>query len=576
MALFHTTEKSLPKAIADLTTAQLRSLVGSTIFQRGESYYSSGAVEDIAYTDSLTLEATVGGSEFYGIIISLDGDGVEAECDCPYDGGTCKHVVAVLLEAMSEGDSIRGYPEEDNESSGKTGVLPLQSLGNGGTPPEASKEFQAYVESLPLKELQELVLRYAPEDFRRTVLTRALNETDAEKVMKAAERAIEQIFQNDYLRHDNSKLERELMRQCSRVRGLWEMLPERVGAMLVGIITTIDEGFEEGDFYGHDDYDYDDEGFASDEFDEYVVQFLRSIPVSKKSPIVAQIGDALGATGYGAFSNIEKRKAEWYTPQELPALKETILQAIRTKKYGGNAELDYKTIAPNLDDAERELMLLASYINSSTLTLELVALYRRQGKATEALRIVDNFIQKPGEKYWSMFGSSAILLCRLELAAVMQEPPTAYLKSAEKLLQAHPKAELLQAASEYLGAGAEPLETLLHKQNPEEFFRYLDKQERWKECWAMVHAKSLRSGTEYLFAIKRLHTEPENAKEVLLRHIETQKKIADNNAYSQVAEALKYLQTIDSVKAQEILLDLRTNYKRRTNLMKLLNMYFRP
>ena len=574
MALFHTAEKSLPKAIADLTATQLRSLVGSTIFQRGESYYSSGAVEDISYTDRLTLEATVGGSEFYGVIISLDGDGVETECDCPYDGGTCKHVVAVLLEAMREGDSIRDYPEEDNESSGKTGILPLQSLDNEGTPPEASKEFQAYVESLPLKELQELVLRYAPEDFRRTVLTRALNETDAEKVMKAAERAIEQLFQNDYLRHDNSKLERELMRQCSRVRGLWEMLPERVGAMLADIITTIDEGFEEGDFYDYGDYD--GEGFASDEFDEYVVQFLRSIPVSKKSPIVAQIQDALGATGYGAFGNIEKRKAEWFTPQELPALKRTILQAVRTKKYGGNAELDYKTISPILDDAERELMLLASYANSSTLTLELVALYRRQDKAAEALTIVDNFIRKPGEQYWSRFGSGAILLCRLELAAVIQEPSTAYLKSATKLLQAYPQAELLQAASEYLGAGAEPLETLLRKQNPEEFFRYLDKQERWKECWAMVHAKSLRSGTEYLFAVKRLRSEPENAKEVFLHHIETQKKIADNDAYSQVTEALKHLQTIDSVKAQEILLDLRTNYKRRTNLMKLLNMYFRP
>lgn len=574
MALFHTTEKSLPKAIADLTASQLRSLVGSTIFQRGESYYSSGAVEDIAYTDRITLEATVGGSEFYGVIISLGGDGVETECDCPYDGGTCKHIVAVLLEAMHEGDSIRDYPEEDNKSSRKTGALPLQSLGNGGTPPEASKEFQAYVESLSLKELQELVLRYAPEDFRRTVLTRALNETDAEKVMKAAERAIEQLFQNDYLRHDNGKLERELMRQCGRVRGLWEMLPERVGAMLADIITTIDEGFEEGDFYDYDDYD--GEGFASDEFDEYVVQFLRSIPVSKKSPIVAQIQEALGTTGYGAFGNIEKRKAEWFTPEELPALKQTILQAIRTKKYGGNAELDYKTISPILDDAERELLLLASYINSSTLTLELVGLYRRQDKAAEALTIVDNFIQKPSGKYWSMFGSSAILLCRLELASVIQEPPTAYLKSATQLLQAYPQAELLQVASEYLGAGAEPLETLLRKQNPEEFFHYLDKQERWKECWAMVHAKSLRSGTEYLFAVNRLRSEPENAKEVLLRHIETQKKIADNDAYSQVTEALKNLQTIDTVKTQEILLDLRTNYKRRTNLMKLLNMYFRP
>ena len=42
----------------------------------------------------------------------------------------------------------------------------------------------------------------------------------------------------------------------------------------------------------------------------------------------------------------------------------------------------------------------------------------------------------------------------------------------------------------------------------------------------------------------------------------------------ELAEALKHLSEIDDEQAGEILLDLRTNYKRRSNLMKQLDKAF--
>lgn len=445
MSLLYTSESTLPKALAGIQRSDIRAAVGSTIYQRGEQYYASGAVEDIAYTDSLTLEATVSGSEFYSVQLYLDNDGIEAECDCPYDGGTCKHVVAVLLEAITEGDSIRGCMDDEDEEifaaaddDNKTetsGVLPkalpLKALKNVGMPSVESSAFRSYVESLSVQELRDRVLRYSPEEFRRTVLTRSLNQDAAERVMNAAERTIRKIFENEYLRHNNSKLETELLRECERVRGLWEKFPDRVATMLIMIIQMIDSGFEEGDFYE----DYYDEGFSSAGFNEYVVQFIRSVPVSQKSSIVADFEDVLSSTGFSAFMNIEKRKAEWFTQAEIPALKKDILAKILAHKYNGNAELDYKTISAELDDDEREEILQATYLTSNALTLELVQFYEQKRRFSDALDAIDKRMKKFTKEGYIISLDKTLVKKRCELAARLKESPKNYAKQAQAVLQ---------------------------------------------------------------------------------------------------------------------------------------------
>ena len=445
MSLLYTSESTLPKALAEVQRSDIRAAVGSTIYQRGEQYYASGAVEDIAYTDSLTLEATVSGSEFYSVQLYLDNDGIEAECDCPYDGGTCKHVVAVLLEAITEGDSIRGCMDDEDEEistaaddDNKTetsGVLPkalpLKALKNVGMPSVESSAFRSYVESLSVQELRDRVLRYSPEEFRRTVLTRSLNQDAAERVMNAAERTIRKIFENEYLRHNNSKLETELLRECERVRGLWEKFPDRVATILIMIIQMIDSGFEEGDFYE----DYYDEGFSSAGFNEYVVQFIRSVPVSQKSSIVADFEDVLSSTGFSAFMNIEKRKAEWFTQAEIPALKKDILAKILAHKYNGNAELDYKTISAELDDDEREEILQATYLTSNALTLELVQFYEQKRRFSDALDAIDKRMKKFTKEGYIISLDKTLVKKRCELAARLKESPKNYAKQAQAVLQ---------------------------------------------------------------------------------------------------------------------------------------------
>jgi hypothetical protein len=567
MTLFSTSQPSLPLAIGAFTPAMLQAVVDTTIFKRGRDYYASGAVEDIEYSDKYTLEATVSGMEAYTVMISLEGNAVLAYCDCPYDGGVCKHIVAAMLEAVNEGANVRGYTLDVDEPVSTSPT----ATGKAGAQVRATKEFREYVESLSAKQLQELVLRYAPENFRQAVLTRSLTMNDAEKVMNGAHYAIQKIFDNDYLRHDNAKLEDKLMQQLERVRGLWEKFPERVAEMLIEIITTIDDGFEEGDFYD----DEHDDGFSSQDFDVYVVQFLRSLPAASKHTIVEQFQKTLDSKDFSAFSGIERRKAEWFGVEELPDVKKGVLTAIRNKTYTGNPERDYEIISSSLSDAERELMLRALYKNSSTLTLELSDFYENVNNPGEALKVVDDFLFKGiNRSSWWNPNLQMLLKRRLTLASQNNEPKELYYKKAEEIVTNSPNAELLSIAAAYIGSAIVPLERRMEKEHPDKFFQYLNQMQRFEECWSMVEAKRVTEERIYEFAVEQLHASPERAKGVLIERIERREALSDSDAYSDIVEALKQLQKIDTTTTQEIVSDLRTTYKRRTNLMKQLNAAF--
>lgn len=82
-------------------------------FRRGEDYYRRGCVTSLIRRGE-ELRAEVVGSQFapYDVSVAFEaGDIVEAWCSCPYDwGGPCKHIVATLLSAIQEPESVRELP----------------------------------------------------------------------------------------------------------------------------------------------------------------------------------------------------------------------------------------------------------------------------------------------------------------------------------------------------------------------------------------------------------------------------------------------------------------------------------
>ncbi len=141
--------------------SSIRPYVGGTIYARGQDYYKSGAVVQLEEIEEGEYEAQVEGTENYEVQISLKGDQVlNYACDCPYDDGTCKHVVAVLLAIQAE------LKESIAISTTGKQVKPKKKT--------AAEEVDEILDRLDLSQLKKYVHDQclADKDFRSTFMLR--------------------------------------------------------------------------------------------------------------------------------------------------------------------------------------------------------------------------------------------------------------------------------------------------------------------------------------------------------------------------------------------------------------------
>ncbi|MFI1831121.1 SWIM zinc finger domain-containing protein [Streptomyces sp. NPDC020412] len=139
-----------------LTGADLRSLAGARSFERGLGYVD--AVSGIEVGDDW-IRASVHGTERYEAELTLGGRrGPTGQCDCPYgqEGNFCKHLVALGLVVLTEGDGL---------AARRTAAR------------ERAREFDAWLSGLPREELIALVRDQVAEDpqLRRRLELRAAN-----------------------------------------------------------------------------------------------------------------------------------------------------------------------------------------------------------------------------------------------------------------------------------------------------------------------------------------------------------------------------------------------------------------
>lgn len=104
--------------------------IGNTILQRGKAYYEDRHVESFEEVENGAWIATVIGSEDYFVEIEFSKRGTvkDCQCDCPYDGDLCKHIVAVLY-AIRDEQTIKLNEKQKTSTKRKT-KLSFQGLLN--------------------------------------------------------------------------------------------------------------------------------------------------------------------------------------------------------------------------------------------------------------------------------------------------------------------------------------------------------------------------------------------------------------------------------------------------------------
>ena len=150
-----------------VTISNFERYVLPKILARGEDYYDSGAVLGIEEESPGEWFATVCGTEHYEVTVSLAGDEIaEWECDCPYDGENCKHVVAALL-AIRDNRSKTGCFLSAKEVDARMNIL-----GQSVSEIVKDKEVEQVLRFVESDKLSGFVLQYASShsDFKSALM----------------------------------------------------------------------------------------------------------------------------------------------------------------------------------------------------------------------------------------------------------------------------------------------------------------------------------------------------------------------------------------------------------------------
>lgn len=161
-----------------ITSAVLKDLAGTAAFQRGEAYFSDGAVSRLRLAgDKLT--ARVEGTENYCVELRDDDGDLAYDCTCPRaaDGYFCKHCVAVGLAWLAEEGAA-------GQAKGKTGKAKRR---------DPWRDIKEYLAAQPAEAMVELLLDVAQRDDRlyQSLLLKAERTGGGGDVAKAYRRAID-------------------------------------------------------------------------------------------------------------------------------------------------------------------------------------------------------------------------------------------------------------------------------------------------------------------------------------------------------------------------------------------------
>ena len=163
-----------------ISLAILEDLAGTAAFQRGEEYFSMGAVRHLQATNDKAT-AKVDGSETYQVELRDDDEELAYDCTCPRaaDGYFCKHCVAVGLAWLAE----------------QAGEIKIKKKGEKAKRRDPWRDIRNHLIAQPQEILIDLLLEVAHRDDRlyRSLFLRAKRAGDSDNLVKAYQIAIDDV-----------------------------------------------------------------------------------------------------------------------------------------------------------------------------------------------------------------------------------------------------------------------------------------------------------------------------------------------------------------------------------------------
>jgi len=173
------TKKNIFMDLQKLTQSAIQQLAGEKIYQRGVEYFIDGKVREFDLIASRKkIEAVVEGSYNNDYCVDIDyGKGVFL-CDCPFDKGICKHIVAVMLKYFKLYDT---KPEQKEKVAKKVDK------------PKKTVPLSKHLDNLEREELVEIIIGEAKRSKEFNAILQ-LRFQDANQTVEALKQEITALF----------------------------------------------------------------------------------------------------------------------------------------------------------------------------------------------------------------------------------------------------------------------------------------------------------------------------------------------------------------------------------------------
>ncbi|MDX9806740.1 MAG: SWIM zinc finger family protein [bacterium] len=543
--LFESSSESILECLSGITEEDVRDFSDYKIFSRGKENYDEGMVEELMHnTANNTVIASVMGTKEYSVEFYIEDNGVQCTCDCPYDG-ICKHSIAALLSIIDNGtENIRTFALKS-----PTTVESLDSL-------------KKYLNSISKDELVLLVMKFAPENFVMEIRNRELPVTDAIEVFRKTEKKIRKFFEDDELLYDPEGMEKSLMIQLNHLKGLESSMITETGELLLFIIRSIETAFNEG--YLYIDNHYGDEYFESEDFCQYVIEYVKQLPFEVKTNFVKELDQALNEMTYDTFSTIQESYHRFFSVHERKDLK--LFVKLDGEIPHTMVSRLYKFLEPVLSPDEKEAILRTISSSDADHFLSFCVQLSKQNRYAEVMNLIRD--DSDGFKPLHDFRVAEIYLVAAHKLNINMD------EISEEVLKHCPEISILRKIKALKGTVGSNCEAIVKHKNPEDLLTFYEEEDRMKDALDMIREPKLFYDN-VIFGFYRRNNKrfPEEAEAFLKRRIEEDLANTGKKHYERIAESLDLMKRINPRRSQRIADEIRANFKKRSSLIQIIRRF---
>lgn len=421
-------------------------------------------------------------------------------------------------------------------------------------------DFTSFVKSLPKEKLEELVLKYAPDSYREEVSNQNLDDNKVKKAFEKLSKQIIDLFENDEYLDGPSDFEGSLVRLSEKLSGLWDRNTDETGNLFLFCIKKIDLVQQEGLLYNS----YHDEMFDGSAFLTIVQKYIVSLPFERKIEFVQKLEEELSSNSCGTFYNYPNELNLIYCDPEIPRVMELFLQNVKDENKPFRKEY-YYFLKNGLDLIEKEYVLTKIYHLGEGLCLDLVETLEQLQKHDVAIQYLEALKQANPDP-WAF--TEELFVKLMQLKKIVELSIKADLIIGLKVYKTD---TLLEKTIDFLPEENLEFESTIKSASHYYFLKYLIGKNRIDEAYQLVSdSKTLDDQSIYKFFTTYGKRYPEDSTHYFIQRLHRELPNTGDRHYESIVDSLKYIRKVNPIKTQEILEMLRKEYKRRRNLMAML------